>query len=332
MRVSLTLVWFRPARNELGITSLLRAGGGVGHASRTLALGHPLGEDAYETRASPHHGLAASPLRSPIKGPAPVASGNTRRPSGREILHGEHLGGDEQAGPARAFEVGRVQTDERSRNSRRLSGAGAGPDAGRSASLRCVATRSGRGYHCSPGGDIVGRDQVEPTIAIPVHDDGLGIHLRRRGASLDFGGRLDGPFGGIPAPASPGDPPLSSACRRRGCRARPSPSQSASRTIIRKRRISCPRLGRDAGDADQDLALGGESTVGPTPKPMEARLVVAAVVGARHQVEPPVAIDVRQLRTEVRPASAGRDPLVVAEFTERTGAARRNRPSMPTLR
>jgi hypothetical protein len=49
---------------------------------------------------------------------------------------------------------------------------------------------------------------------------------------------------------------------------------------------------------------------------MEARLVVAAVVGARHQVEPPVRIDVRQLRTEVRPASPGRDPLVVAELAE----------------
>jgi hypothetical protein len=26
-------------------------------------------------------------------------------------FHGEHLGGEEQAGPARAVEVGRVQTD-----------------------------------------------------------------------------------------------------------------------------------------------------------------------------------------------------------------------------
>jgi hypothetical protein len=49
---------------------------------------------------------------------------------------------------------------------------------------------------------------------------------------------------------------------------------------------------------------------------VEARFGVAAVVGARHEVEPPVPVDVRQLRTEVRPASAGRDSLVVAEFSE----------------
>ena len=86
--------------------------------------------------------------------------------------------------------------------------------------------------------------------------------------------------------------------------------------VLEIARTSRDRLGLDAGDVDEDLALGGESTVGPTSKPMEARLVVAAVVGARHQVEPPVPVDVRQLRTEVRPASPGRDPLVVAELAE----------------
>ena len=75
-------------------------------------------------------------------------------------------------------------------------------------------------------------------------------------------------------------------------------------------------LDRDVGDSDDDFALGGESTGGTTTKPVEARFGVAAVVGARHEVEPPVPVDVRQLRTEVRPASAGRDSLVVAEFSE----------------
>src|SRR5262249_61108103 len=79
------------------------------------------------------------------------------------------------------------------------------------------------------------------------------------------------------------------------------------------------RIGRDAGNADEDFALGGEPTVGPTTEPVEARLAVAAVVGARHQVEPTIAVDVRQLRTEVRPASPGRDPLVVAEVPEGDG-------------
>jgi hypothetical protein len=53
--------------------------------------------------------------------------------------------------------------------------------------------------------------------------------------------------------------------------------------------------------------LGGEPPVGPAAKPLKARVAVAAAVGARHEVEPPVPVDVRQLRTEVRPASPRRD-------------------------
>jgi hypothetical protein len=52
---------------------------------------------------------------------------------------------------------------------------------------------------------------------------------------------------------------------------------------------------------------------------VEAGLFVAAVVGARHQVKPTVPIDVRQLRTEVRPASADRDSFVVAIFPKGGG-------------
>jgi hypothetical protein len=52
------------------------------------------------------------------------------------------------------------------------------------------------------------------------------------------------------------------------------------------------------------------------PKPEEAGLVIAAVIGAGQEVEPPIAIDVRQLRTEVGAVSAGGDAAVGAQLVE----------------
>ena len=206
----------------------------------------------------------------PLISPAPVASGNTRRPSGRVGLSrgAARRRGAGRAGPCRR---GRPRPGRRAlHSSRRLVRSWRGPRRGKLGvpSLRCHQIRQ-VGYHCSPGVTEVGRDQVEPTIAIPVDDDGLDIHLRRRGASLDFGGCLDDSSGGIPAPAESGRFALSTAYRRRGCRAgrrRPSrpagPSSGSDRVadlrprgwpapMARSARPGCRRRGRGS-ESDHD--------------------------------------------------------------------------------
>src|SRR5262249_10519629 len=60
----------------------------------------------------------------------------------------------------------------------------------------------------------------------------------------------------------------------------------------------------------------GIETIGPVPEPEDAGLTIAAVLGAGHEVEPAVAVHVRQLRTESGALSSRGDAAVRAEFIE----------------
>ena len=164
---------------------------------------------AAAAEAKPKSMPSGEALRDPVNSPAPVASGNTRRPSGR---------GGRSRGAAWRRGAGRAGPCRRSRprpgrrlgpQSSRLVRSWRGPGAGGSASLRCAATRPALGYVTGAGCDGALSAVIRSSRPSPSQSTATGWAFTSAilGAPLNFGRRLDGPCGGIPTPASPGDPP-----------------------------------------------------------------------------------------------------------------------------